>query len=105
MLFLLELISIDLLFNTNSRSHSILKVQRVRCSSEARKSTFLEFFIVKYESQHLERQNVERPIFRNFEISNIKINNVELFNFFYFRIYFYFYIFEIIPTFKIYDNL
>ena len=67
MLFLLELISIDLLFNIDSRSHSILKVQRVRCSSKARKSTFLEFFIVKSESQNLQRQNVERPLFRNFE--------------------------------------
>ena len=31
--------------------------------------------------QHLERPNVERPIFRNFEISNIKITKVELFEF------------------------
>ena len=30
--------------------------------------------------QHLERPNVERPIFRNFEISNIKITKVELFD-------------------------
>ena len=31
--------------------------------------------------EHLERPNVEQPIFRNFEISNIKIKKDELLNF------------------------
>ena len=32
------------------------------------------------DGQHLQRSNVERPIFRNFEISNIEITKVELFD-------------------------
>ena len=36
------------------------------------------------EGQHLEQPNVERPIFRNFEISNIKRTKDELFDFFIF---------------------
>ena len=55
--------------------------------------------------QHLERPNVERPIFRNFENKNTE---VELFDFSIFEFFFYFYIF----LFKfnehskyIYDNL
>ena len=38
--------------------------------------------------QHLEQPNVERPIFRNFQISNIKITKDELFDFFVFIFYF-----------------
>ena len=41
--------------------------------------------------QHLERPNVERLIFRDFEISNIKISKVELFDFSIFEFIFYFY--------------
>ena len=40
---------------------------------------------------HLERPNVERPIFRDFEISNIKITKVNLFDFSIFEFIFYFY--------------
>ena len=43
--------------------------------------------------QHLERSNLEQPIFRNFEISNIKITKVELFDFSIFEFIFYFYVF------------
>ena len=35
------------------------------------------FIITKKWGQNLERQNVERLIFRDFEISNIKITKVE----------------------------
>ena len=38
--------------------------------------------------QHLERPNVEPPIFRNFEISNIKITKVHLFDFSIFKFIF-----------------
>ena len=41
--------------------------------------------------QHVERPNVERPIFRDFEILNIKITKVELFDFSIFEFIFYFY--------------
>ena len=41
--------------------------------------------------QHLERPNVERPIFRDFEIANIKITKVELLDFSIFEFIFYFY--------------
>ena len=37
--------------------------------------------VFKGEAQNLERPNVERPIFRNFEISNIEITKDGLFNF------------------------
>ena len=43
--------------------------------------------------KHLERSNVERPIFRNFKISDIKITKVELFDFSIFEFIFYFYFF------------
>ena len=45
---------------------------------------------MKRGGQHLERPNVERPIFRDFEISNIKITKVELFDFSIFESIFYF---------------
>ena len=51
------------------------------------------YFIILGGDQHLERSNVERPIFRNFEISNIKITKVELFDFSIFEFIFYFYVF------------
>ena len=39
--------------------------------------------------QHLEQGNIERPIFRHFEISNIKKTKDELFDFFIFELIFY----------------
>ena len=41
----------------------------------------MSYSIVWVGGQHLERLNVERPIFRNFEFSNIKMTKVELFDF------------------------
>ena len=35
-------------------------------------------------SQNLERQNIERRVFRKFETSNIEITKVELFDYLYF---------------------
>ena len=43
--------------------------------------------------QHLEQQNVEQPIFCNFEILNIKRTKDELFDFFIFEFIFYSYIY------------
>ena len=43
---------------------------------------------LKGGGQNLERRNVERPIFRNFEIANIKIKKDELFNNFIFELFF-----------------
>ena len=40
-------------------------------------------------SKHLERPNVELPIFRNFEISDMKITKDELFDFSIFEFIFY----------------
>ena len=40
--------------------------------------------------QNLERRNVERPVFRNFEIANIKIKKDELFDHFIFELFFHF---------------
>ena len=40
--------------------------------------------------QNLERQNVERPVFRNFEIANIKVKKDELFDNFIFEFFFIF---------------
>ena len=37
--------------------------------------------------QKLERRNVERPAFRNFEITNIKIKKGELFDHFIFELF------------------
>ena len=41
--------------------------------------------------QNLERQNVERPIFRNFKIANIKITKDEIFDNFTFKFNFFFF--------------
>ena len=41
--------------------------------------------------QNLERRNVERPIFRNYNIANIKITNDELFDSFIFEFFFSFF--------------
>ena len=41
--------------------------------------------------QNLERRNVERPLFRNFEITNIKIKKDELFHNFIFELFFSFF--------------
>ena len=38
--------------------------------------------------QNLERRNVVRPVFRNFEIANIKIMKDELFDTFIFELFF-----------------
>ena len=51
--------------------------------------------------QHLERPNVERPIFPNFKISNIKTTKKE--RVFYVRFFVFLFI-EIIQALKIYDN-
>ena len=61
--------------------------------------------VVEYPGggQYLEGPNVERPIFRNFEISNVKITKDELFDFLIFEFIFLFVL--IIRTLKIYDNL
>ena len=40
--------------------------------------------------QNLERRNVERPVFRNFEITNIKIKKDELFDNLIFELFFHF---------------
>ena len=37
--------------------------------------------------QNLERRNVERPVFRNFEITNIKMKKDELFVHFIFELF------------------
>ena len=60
-------------------------------------------FILMGGGQHMERPNVERPIFLNPVISNIKIMKDEWFDFFIFGLIFLF--FKIIWTLKIYDNL
>ena len=39
--------------------------------------------------QNLEQRNVERPVFRNFEIANIKIKKDELFDNFIFELCFF----------------
>ena len=44
----------------------------------------------KSGGQHLERRNVERPIFRNFTITNIKIKKDELFDSFIFELFFHY---------------
>ena len=49
------------------------------------------FIIILGGGQNLERQNVERSVFRSFEISNIKIMKVELFDFSILEFVFYFY--------------
>ena len=46
--------------------------------------------------QHLERPNIERPIFRNFEISNIKIAKNELFDYFIYEFVFYYDFFKLL---------
>ena len=38
--------------------------------------------------QNLERRNVERPVFRNFEIANIRITKDQLFDNFIFKLFF-----------------
>ena len=40
--------------------------------------------------QNMERRNVERPVFRNFEIANIKIKKDELVDNFIFELFFHF---------------
>ena len=54
-------------------------------------------------SQYLEQPNVERPIFRKFEILNIK--RTKVFRFFYFRSHFF--ILDLVKLFEhtIYDSL
>ena len=44
--------------------------------------------MLKGVGQNLERRNVERPIFRNFEITNINITKDELFDSFIFEFIF-----------------
>ena len=47
--------------------------------------------------QNLERtNNVERPIFQNFEITNIKLEKNELFDYFIYEFIFYFYFFKLL---------
>ena len=70
-------------------------------SSSTKKRKFVVFF--NYSGDHnLERRNVERPIFRNFEIANIKITKDELLDRFIFELFFHF--FEIIWILKIFHN-
>ena len=53
----------------------------------------LPLFIIKMGGgQHFEEPNVERPIFRNFQIPSIKKTNDKLFDFFIFEFIIYFYI-------------
>ena len=52
--------------------------------------------------QNLDRRNVERSVFRNFEIENIEIKKDKLFAIFIFKLFFYF--LEIIWTPKIFNN-
>ena len=40
------------------------------------------FFNKLGRGENLERRNVERPVFQNFEITNIKMKNFELFDHF-----------------------
>ena len=56
--------------------------------------------------QNLEWSNVERLIFRNFEITNIKISNDELFDYFIYEIFFYYFfkLLEHSKYFKIFPN-
>ena len=54
-------------------------------------NTAVQFFMVAEKPQHLERRNVERPIFRNFKIANIKITKDELFDNFIFEFNFSFF--------------
>ena len=53
------------------------------------------FYLLKLRQtggdQNLEQRNVERPVFRNFEISNIKIKKDELFDNFIFELFFSFF--------------
>ena len=66
---------------TESPSQSELrwKVTKVRDIKSMRKE-------LKGRGQNLERRNVERPIFRNFQIANIKITKDESFENFIFQI-------------------
>ena len=57
---------------------------------------------IKGGDQNLERRDVERPVFQNFEIANIKIKIHESFDNFIFELYFSF--LEIISTPKIFNN-
>ena len=41
------------------------------------------------EGQNVERRNVERPVFRNFQVANIKIKKDELCDNFIFELYIY----------------
>ena len=52
--------------------------------------------------QNLERRNVGRPVFRNFEIANIKMKKNELFDNFIFEFFFHF--LETIWTPKLFNN-
>ena len=51
--------------------------------------------------QHLERPNLKRLIFRNFEISNFKINKVKLFDFIFLNLFFTFTFVQSFRTLKI----
>ena len=54
----------------------------------------LMFVILKFRKvggQNSEQRNVERPVFRNFEIANIKITKDELFDNFIFELFFSFF--------------
>ena len=54
-------------------------------------------------AQNLERRNVERPVFRNFEIANIKIKKDDLFDNFIFEIFFLHFL-EIFWTLEMFNN-
>ena len=58
-------------------------------------STFVILIFVMGRGQNLERWNVERPIFRNFEIENIKRMKDELFHGFIFELIFLHFFFEL----------
>ena len=53
-------------------------------------------FYEKGGIKNLESSNVERPIFRNFEITNIKMAKDELFDYFICKFIFYYYFFKLL---------
>ena len=57
--------------------------------------------------QNWERRNVERPVFRNFEIANIQIKKDELFDNFIFELFFPFFrkLFEHLKYLMIFDTV
>ena len=67
--------------------------------------SLIEIIIEQGGDWYLEQSNVQRPIFRNFEVLNTKITIYKLFNFLFSILLFMFIFFKLTLTLKIYDDL